>query len=281
MKALESFFDGYRFRSRLEARWAVFFHTLQIPYSYESEGYDLDGTWYLPDFWLPEQNCYIEIKPPRQPTKEECAKASKLALQSGRDVYILAGDAWQQPPDYQIWRWAPLKIRSFPQAKSLEQNASTFITPHPKVAVVLQQLLDNDIILSIKYGHVSLQMLHSCPIPAFGTPSDIGSLEQRASTLSKLAPLLKQYREDLLLALTPEAGWRREVYGQTVSSGFAWAECSACGKIVLSVNRDEVDGDEAYLHQECQHPQAGKCNTASPRLLKAYETARQARYSPN
>lgn len=279
MKALETFFDGYRFRSRLEARWAVFFHTLQIAYSYESEGYDLDGTWYLPDFWLPEQNCYIEVKPHRELTEGEYEKASKLALQSGRDVYILAGDAWQRPPDYQIWRWVPLRIRSFPQAKSLEQNASTFITPHPEVAVVLQQLLDNHITLSIKYGYVTLQMQHSCPIDEFGIPSYIRSLEQRTSTLSELAPFLESYRDDLLLMLIPETGWRREVYGQMISSGFAWAECSACAKIVLSVNCDEVDDEEACLHQECQHPQMGKCNTASSRLIKAYEAARQERFS--
>jgi len=51
MKAIETEYRGYRMRSRVEARWAVFFDTLDIKWEYESEGYDLDGTYYLPDFW--------------------------------------------------------------------------------------------------------------------------------------------------------------------------------------------------------------------------------------
>lgn len=51
MKAIETLYNGYRFRSRLEARWAVFFDTLGVDYEYEPEGYDLgDGDYYLPDF---------------------------------------------------------------------------------------------------------------------------------------------------------------------------------------------------------------------------------------
>lgn len=53
LKAIETVYNGYRFRSRLEARWAVFFGALRIPYEYEPEGFDLGGLWYLPDFRLP------------------------------------------------------------------------------------------------------------------------------------------------------------------------------------------------------------------------------------
>lgn len=51
MKAIETRYKGYRFRSRLEARWAVFFDALGIKWEYEPEGYDLgEAGWYLPDF---------------------------------------------------------------------------------------------------------------------------------------------------------------------------------------------------------------------------------------
>lgn len=63
IKAIETRYNGYRFRSRLEARWAVFFDTAGIPYEYEREGYDLGGVRYLPDFWLPVHQLYVEIKP--------------------------------------------------------------------------------------------------------------------------------------------------------------------------------------------------------------------------
>lgn len=38
IKAKETEYNGYRFRSRLEARWAVFFDVLGIKYEYEPEG---------------------------------------------------------------------------------------------------------------------------------------------------------------------------------------------------------------------------------------------------
>lgn len=63
IKPIETIYNGYRFRSRLEARWAVFFSAAKIDYRYEMEGFDLDGEYYLPDFYLPEFCLYVEIKP--------------------------------------------------------------------------------------------------------------------------------------------------------------------------------------------------------------------------
>lgn len=63
---IETEYKGYRFRSRLEARWAVFFDELGIKYEYEPEGYDLgEHGWYLPDFWLPtfDGGMFCEVKP--------------------------------------------------------------------------------------------------------------------------------------------------------------------------------------------------------------------------
>lgn len=51
IKAIDTEYKGYLFRSRLEARWAVFFDALGLKWEYEPEGFDLgDGTYYLPDF---------------------------------------------------------------------------------------------------------------------------------------------------------------------------------------------------------------------------------------
>lgn len=63
IKAIETHYNGHRFRSRLEARWAVFFDSLGISWEYEKEGFNVDGTWYLPDFYLPHLDLWIEIKP--------------------------------------------------------------------------------------------------------------------------------------------------------------------------------------------------------------------------
>lgn len=52
IKAIETEYAGCRFRSRLEARWAVFFDHLGIRWQYEPEGLDIEGVRYLPDFRL-------------------------------------------------------------------------------------------------------------------------------------------------------------------------------------------------------------------------------------
>lgn len=77
IKAIETHYNGYRFRSRLEARWAVFFDAAGIKYEYEPEGFTLqNGLCYLPDFYLPEENVYVEVKPPRKGAWKEIQKAS-------------------------------------------------------------------------------------------------------------------------------------------------------------------------------------------------------------
>jgi hypothetical protein len=64
IKPIETEYNGYRFRSRLEARWAVFFGAVGLRYEYEKEGFILpSGRYYLPDFWLPDLQNWCEIKP--------------------------------------------------------------------------------------------------------------------------------------------------------------------------------------------------------------------------
>ena len=63
MKSIETVYNGYRFRSRAEARWAILMDELGISYQYEPEGFEFnDGTKYLPDFYLPGQKAWLEIK---------------------------------------------------------------------------------------------------------------------------------------------------------------------------------------------------------------------------
>ena len=61
--AIETHYNGYRFSSRLEARWACFLDALGVKYEYEPAGFDLgEAGLYLPDFYLPEQDWYMEVK---------------------------------------------------------------------------------------------------------------------------------------------------------------------------------------------------------------------------
>jgi hypothetical protein len=64
IKPIETHYKGYRFRSRLEARWAVFFDALNIKWEYESEGFEHEswGVRYLPDFRFIKTKTWVEVK---------------------------------------------------------------------------------------------------------------------------------------------------------------------------------------------------------------------------
>lgn len=70
LKAIETYYKGYKFRSRLEARWAVFLDACGADWEYEQEGYWLpDGSRYLPDFKVKnvkgrarDATIFIEVK---------------------------------------------------------------------------------------------------------------------------------------------------------------------------------------------------------------------------
>lgn len=79
IKAIETVYKGYKFRSRLEARWAVFFDAMGIEYQYELEGFDLgEAGWYLPDFYLPESGWFVEVKPLGDISDKDQAKIDAL-----------------------------------------------------------------------------------------------------------------------------------------------------------------------------------------------------------
>jgi hypothetical protein len=91
IRPLETSYRGYRFRSRLEARWAVYFDAMHWKWEYEPEGYDLgEAGYYLPDFFLPPLDSWAEVKPSSF-TESERRKASALCMATKRDVILLVG----------------------------------------------------------------------------------------------------------------------------------------------------------------------------------------------
>jgi hypothetical protein len=64
IQTIPTTYNGIKYRSRLEARWAVFFNELGIKHRYEFEGFSLENKeYYLPDFYLPDYSIYCEVKP--------------------------------------------------------------------------------------------------------------------------------------------------------------------------------------------------------------------------
>lgn len=92
MKAIETVYKGYKFRSRLEARWAVFFDRCDVKWEYEKEGYDLGKSGkYLPDFFLPDNNMFVEVKGEMpNNTEEYCDKLRELR-ESDNAVLLVIG----------------------------------------------------------------------------------------------------------------------------------------------------------------------------------------------
>jgi hypothetical protein len=92
MKAIDTLYKGVYFRSRTEARWAVFFDALGIRWEYEKEGYDLgDGIYYLPDFWFPDDRMYGEVKGQYNIDWKDMQKMQRLCEQSKRTVCLFVG----------------------------------------------------------------------------------------------------------------------------------------------------------------------------------------------
>jgi hypothetical protein len=98
VQVIETEYAGYLFRSRLEARWAVLMDHLGRRWVYEKEEFDLDGEWYLPDFWLPcptrqhsGAGYWLEVKP--EPlTKDERRLLEKLVLGTGHHGMAFCGN---------------------------------------------------------------------------------------------------------------------------------------------------------------------------------------------
>ncbi len=97
------FYKDYQFRSYTESIWGIIFDELEIPFEYEKSTFKVDPSInYLPDFWLPKQNIWIEIKGKDLKDIEE-HKAIKLYELTENPVYIFRGipkiDTFQGPFD--------------------------------------------------------------------------------------------------------------------------------------------------------------------------------------
>lgn len=92
LKAIQTKADGILFRSRTEARWALFFSACHIKYQYEREGFHLeDGGLYVPDFYLPEYKCWVEIKGEEKDHETHVRKLRQVTDADGSFGFVFVG----------------------------------------------------------------------------------------------------------------------------------------------------------------------------------------------
>jgi hypothetical protein len=103
IKAIETHYKGCRFRSRVEARWAVFFDSLGLKWEYEKEGFELPSGRYLPDFWVSsgyelgvgnELAKWIEIKG-QSPSQHELQLLKELSEATRWHSALICGSPWE------------------------------------------------------------------------------------------------------------------------------------------------------------------------------------------
>lgn len=268
IKPIETIYNGYRFGSRLEARWAVFFDTLGIKYEYEKEGYDIDGTYYLPDFWLPELDCWFEVKG-QEPTQQECKKASALALYSEKHVYLAVGEISESSKMFHFYVHAYLVGSSVwladgyyfdteMRGKSFDIAFSSRQHLPPELWCFLTDLRERGIYFVLSQDRVIL----------------VGGGERLKSGDQSF---IDRYQDALVHAIKESNAIKKRGYVDTSCLWFvnehsverAWeifVSCTNCGVIRVK-NNDKIHA--------CENEKYTRDN---PRPISAFEAARQARF---
>ena len=148
---IQTRYGGYKFRSRLEARWAVFFDALKIEYEYEPEGFDIDGKWYLPDFRLHLSmpinsqgdrvawQVWVECKPitERQWLDEHLSLLVKVAdLTGAKEAMVVCG-----PPNLILGN-SIARYSHFPKDSPAWQWIADEITPGERTTLAYRRAME-------------------------------------------------------------------------------------------------------------------------------------------
>lgn len=109
IKPIQTFYDGHLFRSRLEARWAVFCNAGGIKYDYEPEGFTLsNGSKYLPDMYFPDFDMYVEIKRDTAEGIADVERLSESLIEWGgpiKRLLVLSNVPEGKSPDGGLWHF--------------------------------------------------------------------------------------------------------------------------------------------------------------------------------
>lgn len=92
IKAIETSYAGHLFRSRLEARWAIFFDALGVKWQYEAQGFELpSGATYLPDFRLPDLKMFVEVKGDEAELRNSGSRLAEFVMHQDDNGLLILG----------------------------------------------------------------------------------------------------------------------------------------------------------------------------------------------
>jgi hypothetical protein len=146
IRPINTAYNGYLFRSRTEARWAVFFDALDERYEYEEEGFETEGgIRYLPDFHMLDHNeVYFEIKHENyRVTPKDKEKWHILTMQKPAILYVAFGAPWYDRPLYCVGHKAraeKMHMHCCPECESFHALAFLILCPGcAKLGFVMMQ----------------------------------------------------------------------------------------------------------------------------------------------
>jgi hypothetical protein len=130
IKAIETEYAGCRFRSRLEARWAVFFDRLGVEWEHEPDGFETAAGRYLPDFRIRaswRDSRWFEVKPPNFPHDP---RHDAFVRDTGERLIVAAGMCRDYRSQYQGGPLALLAAGEAPIPVSLHFARGPGLTLH-------------------------------------------------------------------------------------------------------------------------------------------------------
>jgi hypothetical protein len=111
IRAIPTLFHGVQYKSRLEAKFARLLQLLNVRFVYEPMRHvKSGGGTYTIDFFLPEQQLYVELKPKR-PHLEEEQRCEDMSAQGFR-VALMYGSCLYKPP-YRSELWQGRSHRDY------------------------------------------------------------------------------------------------------------------------------------------------------------------------
>lgn len=259
-RSIETVYNGVKFKSRTEARWAYLFDRLSVPWTYEPEGYELpSGEKYLPDFKievvrkaydhiLEKCTCFVEIKPDRASPvvwknsllETDYPKTAEFAKNSDLDVILIEG-----PPKH--------KTDCFPYFSANTWGQTKF---KPKLMGFWQPI----------FGY-HMQYFDVTPITNFEDPGIFDAAKKRdflASDGDRPDHVAQNYTEAKIALWLVQTSKAEKAAAEKRIEAFTWANLAALnghsdtqfrlGKRYLDANRMDMDKQgvtwiEAAAHQ--------------------------------